>query len=89
MATLWERMDDYKVIVDQSTEWTTYIGMAKYPRPQYLVEDQWYKSSADTWEEMWKIKRITEDDGIIEVAYPNGDTSASFEWDERTSYTYK
>lgn len=82
-------MNDHKVLVDQSTEWTIYIGTTKYPRPRYIVEDQWYKNSSDTAEPIWKIKKITEDNWITEISYPNWDYSESFARDNRASYTYK
>jgi hypothetical protein len=32
--------------------------------------------------------KITEDDGLTEISYPEGDYSAKFAWDDRASLNY-
>lgn len=89
MATLWDLMNARKVLIDQSNDWVIYVWIAKYPRPEFWDEDQWYKSSSDTAEEIRQIRKIEESNGITEISYPDGNYYDNYAWDSRASYTYK
>lgn len=71
-----------KMLIDESTEWTTYIGYANFDW------EKAYKNSGDVTKPIWRIKKIVVDWDITEVFYPNWDTSCSFVWDDRDSLTY-
>jgi hypothetical protein len=86
--SLWQQMNNKKVLVDQSTEGTTYVWIAHYPRP-WFGADTGYRQELQTCDPIWTIKKIVEDDSwVTEMFYPEGNYSSSYVWDCRTSYNY-
>lgn len=86
--SLWQQMNNKKVLVDQSTEGTTYVWIAHYPRP-WFGNDNGYREELQTCDPIRMIKKIVEDDcGITEMFYPNWNYWAWFAWDCRCCYCY-
>jgi len=80
-------MSTKKVLVDESTDWVTYIGLASYPRPGNS-SDWWYRCCSETANAIWKIKKIVECNWVTEMFYPEWNYSASFVRDCRACYNY-
>ena len=78
-------MLDYKILIDEQ-EGVSYVGITSYPKPNY--NDKWYRDESQTADPIWKIMKITEDDGLTEISYPEWDYSAKFIWDNRASLNY-
>ena len=76
-----------KLKIEETTTWsvkTTYIWVARYPRPAYS-NDSWYRVVGDTAEKIWRIKKIEENESswVTETFFPNGDSWFNFAWDDR------
>lgn len=78
-----------KVLIDESTEGVTYVGIAPYGKDPQIDSSKCYFSDADTEKEIWQIRKIEESDWVTEISYPNGDTGNNYSWDARASLTYK
>ena len=80
-----------KVLIDETTDGVTYVGIAAYHDLTQPVTDdsKGYVSDADTAKEIWQIRKITTDNGITEISYPDGDTGNNYARDDRASLTYK
>ena len=81
-----------KLKTEETTTWsvkTTYIWVARYPRPAYS-NDSWYRDSADTSKPIRRIKKIEEDSSswTTETFFPSGDTGYNFVWDNKDSLSY-
>lgn len=60
--------------IDNSEEGVTYIGIAR--------------SGADTAKPVWKIKRITDNEGETIIEWSSTDSSYSSVWDDRLTLSY-
>lgn len=81
-----------KLKTEETTTWsvkTTYIWVARYPRPAFK-NDSWYRDSSDEATPIRRIKKITEDESswITETFFPEGDNGFCYVWDDRDSLSY-
>lgn len=81
-----------KLKTEETTTWsvkTTYIWVARYPRPAF-PNDAWYTSSLDESKAIWRIKKIEENSSswVTETFYPNWDTWYNYAWGSRDSLSY-
>jgi len=71
----------------EEREYTTAVAYDASNNPIYIgyASPGTSKSS-----KKWKIKKLTFDasNNPTDIQYPNGDSSFSFSWNDRASYTY-
>ncbi len=77
-----------KLKTEETTTWsvkTTYIWVARYPRPAY-ANDPWYRVAWDTAKPIRRIKKIEENEStwVVETFFPDWDTGYNFIWDKRS-----
>lgn len=77
-----------KVLIETS-DWVTYVWIARYGRDLKRDGSKCYRSSADTASEIWQIRKITESNWVTEISYPDWDTENNYAWDDRATLTYK